>query len=97
MAVDGEVYEYWTFCATVRTKRRPRQRWLGSDGNEDSWLLDVMAPSAAGCASWSVLRRSASGARRGLELRLHPRPHGKLGKKTPCHRGAAPTPDLDAA
>jgi len=23
---DGEVYEYWTLCETVRTKRGPRQR-----------------------------------------------------------------------
>jgi hypothetical protein len=97
MAVDGEVYEYWTFCATVRTKRRPRQRWLGSDGNEDSWLLHVMAPSAAGCVLVCPCAAQREWARPGLELRLHPRPHGKLGKKTPCHRGAAPTPDLDAA
>jgi len=29
---DGEVYEYWTLCETVRTERGPRQRVVASLG-----------------------------------------------------------------
>jgi hypothetical protein len=29
---DGEVYEYWTLCETVRTERGPRQRLVASLG-----------------------------------------------------------------
>lgn len=29
---DGEVYEYWTLCETVRTQRGPRQRVVASLG-----------------------------------------------------------------
>ena len=96
MAVDGEVYEYWTFCATVRTKRRPRQRWHGSDGNEDSWLLDVMAPSAAGCVLVCPCAAARVGPTRSGAT-TSSKTARQLGKKTPCHRGAAPTSDLDAA
>jgi len=53
---DGEVYEYWTLCETVRTERGPRQRVVASLGkltDEDltaGWedleaLLDGRRPS----------------------------------------------------
>lgn len=29
---DGEIYEYWTLCETVRTERGPRQRVVASLG-----------------------------------------------------------------
>ena len=29
---DGEVYEYWTLCESVRTERGPRQRVVASLG-----------------------------------------------------------------
>lgn len=53
---DGEVYEYWTLCESVRTERGPRQRVVASLGKfteEDlaaGWddleaLLDDRKPS----------------------------------------------------
>ncbi|MBL9173596.1 MAG: hypothetical protein JNL10_08685, partial [Verrucomicrobiales bacterium] len=54
--LEGEVYEYWTLCESVRTERGPRQRvvaTLGKLGEEDlraGWddieaLLDGRAPA----------------------------------------------------
>jgi hypothetical protein len=57
---DGEVYEYWTLCESVRTERGPRQRVVASLGkftDEDlqgGWdelesLLDARTPALRQC------------------------------------------------
>jgi transposase len=74
---DGEVYEYWTLCESVRTERGPRQRVVASLGKlseEDlsaGWedleaLLDGRAPSPKECDLFEVGNPSGEGA--GWEL-----------------------------
>ena len=33
--IDGETYEYWTLCESVRTERGPRQRVVATLGKLD--------------------------------------------------------------
>lgn len=69
---DGEVYEYWTLCETVRTERGPRQRVVASLGK----LTDEDI-----AAGWEDLEALLEGRRPGprqLELRQQSASAGEL-------------------
>ena len=69
---DGEIYEYWTLCESVRTERGPRQRVVASLGKftdedlEAGWdeleaLLDGRKPAPRQSRPQSPPRRSRAG------------------------------------
>lgn len=77
---DGQVYEYWTLCQTVRTERGPRQQVVtcrGKLSEEDlqaGWadseaLLDGRAPSPGRISPLPPRARGVNpwrGGRRGI-------------------------------
>ena len=67
---DGEVYEYWTLCETVRTERGPRQRVIASLGKLAE--EDI----AAGWEDLEALLEGRPPRQRQLELGLGPEDSG---------------------
>jgi transposase len=85
---EGEVYEYWTLCETVRTERGPRQRVVASLGKFTEEDLS---------AGWDELEALLDGRKPAPRQRHFGEAHNPTAKPAPATEAHAEAPGWELA
>jgi hypothetical protein len=85
---EGEVYEYWTLCETVRTERGPRQRVVASLGKFTEEELS---------AGWDELEALLDGRKPAPRQRHFGEAHNPTAKPAPATEAEAEAPGWELA